>query len=552
MSTFTAFTNSLPKHRNPRRFWLLAVIAVISLVSASCSDGSDLDVAASTQAGATSETEPRSDEPPGTAETSDDDVAEESSAEPGHDGDAPASDDGATPDPDGPIRIETDVSFATGVAEGTFSVTAGSDRLGCSGGTLVDLEVNAGVLRTFTCDDADHQGDLVIFFDPNEGLEGPGELNARWYTRGSTGDFVGVDTEGLWAAQLVSGGAEAILTEAEPTGTEADPVALTDSWLAGLVDTVPVQSDGGGVLLATIGPDGAVAQASAGTDPDGTAPTVDDAFRIGSITKVFTALATLQLVDAGVLSLDAAVVDHVSRIEVPAGITVRDLLQHTSGLPNLTNRPDFWDQVFGDLGRRWAPEEAIDLITGRDQAFDPGSEFGYSNTNYIVLGVLIEEVTGQLYHEVVRNGILAPLDLTQTYLAGFETGSEPFVAYTGLMGPVRATDFDYTSNVTMAWAAGAMVSSATDLHTLFTALFDGLLVSEELTAQMTDNLLYGLGLELFEWSDGLVGHSGRIPGYITVVRHDADSGTTGFAVATGPDVWLQPALAPLYQAVAAQ
>ncbi len=298
------------------------------------------------------------------------------------------------------------------------------------------------------------------------------------------------------------------------------------------VETVAgdIEVTDGAFMFAVVDAHGEAVAGSNGVDGDGNAPTATDVFRIGSITKVFTSAATLTLVEDGVVDLDAPASRYVSRVPVPDDVTVRDLLRHTSGIYNYTDDPDFIPSTFDAPDRFWTPEEVVAVVVDQPSLFEPGSEFRYSNTNYVILGVLIEEVTGQQYHEVLRERIISPLGLSSTYLAGFEGGPEVFDPYEH----EGDADYDYTSVASGAWSAGAMVSSAGDLHTLFTALFDEEIVSSDLVAQMIDGTEYGFGMELFQSGEGLFGHGGGIPGYVTFVLHSPESGVTGFLVSTDP------------------
>lgn len=317
-----------------------------------------------------------------------------------------------------------------------------------------------------------------------------------------------------------------------------------DEFLAEQIGQVKVADDGGSVMVVVIEPDGTTTHASAGVGPSGTAPTAADTFRIGSITKVFTSIVTLTLVDEGLVDLDAPAANYVTRVDVPAEVSVRDLLQHTSGIPNFTNDPTFYNRMVDDPSRAFAPEETFDLVAGKDLGFEPGSRFEYSNSNFLVLGLLIEEVTGRPAAEVVRARILDPLDMTDSYLSGFEPGPAPFGSFTELYGSKQPIDFDYASIESDAWLAGAMVSSAGDLHTLFTALVGGELISAESFAEMTANDDYGLGLITNGTGidDTLIGHNGGIIGYFTLALHSPDTGRTAFWVAAGEGISYGPAV----------
>ncbi len=336
--------------------------------------------------------------------------------------------------------------------------------------------------------------------------------------------------------------------------TPFEPAAVSgvdEGFLAKNIARVDLPTDGGSVMVVVIEPDDTVTYASAGTGPKGTAPAADDIFRIGSITKVFTSIATLTLVDEGLLNLDAPVAEYVTRVEVSAEITVRDLLQHTSGLPNFTSHPTFYARMVDDPSRAFEPEETFDLVADDELLFEPGSQFEYSNSNYLVLGVLIEEVTGRSAAQELRSRIMDPLEMTDTYLSGFEAGPDPFGSFTTLYGSKQPIDFEYTSIESDAWTAGAMVSSAGDLHKLFTALVSGDLVSNASFIAMTSDDAYGFGLITGGGaSDSLIGHDGGIVGYYTLVFHSPETGRTAFWVAAGDGIDYGPAVADVADRIA--
>jgi D-alanyl-D-alanine carboxypeptidase len=282
----------------------------------------------------------------------------------------------------------------------------------------------------------------------------------------------------------------------------------------------------GAFMVAIVDSSGRTVHASEGPDSDKRLPTPEDTFRVGDITKIFTSLLTLLLVDEGVVDLDAPAANYVTRVRVPPGVTVRDLLQHTSGIPNFVETPGFWDRVLNRPRRVWSPEDVAGLVEDQAPLFEPGAEFGFADTNYVVLGILIEEVTGQDFAQEMRTRIIRPLGLDSTYLAGSEKGPEPFGAYTSMRGDHEPIDFDYTSAATAEWAAGAMVSSAIDLHALLSAVFERRVISEESLAEMTANDEYGLGIGYA--GENLYGHDGWMPGYGTVVLHGPRSGMTAF------------------------
>lgn len=317
--------------------------------------------------------------------------------------------------------------------------------------------------------------------------------------------------------------------------TFEEPIRTSTEGLAPLgqeyVDTVAgdIFVADGAVMFAAVDAQSEAVAGSNGVDSAGNAPTTTDVFRIGSITKVFTAVATLTLVDDGVVDLDAPASQYVTRIPVPADVTVRHLLSHRSGIVDHRSDPLLTPD------RLWTPEEWLAGLESQPSLFEPGTQYSYSSANFQILGVLIEEVTGQPYHQALRERIISPLGLSSTYLAAFETGQEVFDPW----DPEGNPNYDYTSLASSSWSAGGMVSSAGDLHTMFTALFNDQIVSSGLVAQMIDGDDYGLGLqfdglgpELQAQEEGIFGHVGVVRGYLTVVRHSPETGDTVFLAST--------------------
>jgi D-alanyl-D-alanine carboxypeptidase len=319
----------------------------------------------------------------------------------------------------------------------------------------------------------------------------------------------------------------------------------TTDFLQARADAL-VRSDApGGVILAIVRPGGEVIAASAGHQSGGSPIPADGRVRIGSVTKTFTAVLVLQLVDEGSVDLDAPARTYVTNPPPPAGVTVRDLLQHTSGLPG-DAQPGLLERIQGRPNQPLTPQEILAFTRDVPPLFEPGTGWSYSNTNYIYLGLLIEDVTSMPVDNVLRTRIILPLGLDDTYLAGAEWGP------TVIRAPIRIGDhefpydYPYTSIATSAWTAGAMVSSAADLGTFFRALFAGKLLSKSALEEMTtiapesrvDEPPSGYGLGLTEWHPAefpgmeLYGHGGGIAGFLTLVFHDPVEGVTYFAAGT--------------------
>ncbi|KYF51350.1 hypothetical protein BE08_36415, partial [Sorangium cellulosum] len=246
-------------------------------------------------------------------------------------------------------------------------------------------------------------------------------------------------------------------------------------------------------------------------------------FRAGSITKTFVSTLVLMLRAEGALSLDDAVSTYVSGLPGGEEITIRQLLNHTSGLFNYTESEGFLRAVEADPARAWAPGELIAFSAGEAPYFEPGRGFRYSNTNYIVAGSLVEAVTGRRIAELLRARVLEPAGLSSTYL----DGAEPAVP--GLVRGYGSCDgelVDTTSAVdpSSAWTSGGLVSSAGDLTTFFARLRDGGLLGQAELAEMTtwvdtrpDGARgYGLGLARRTSPVGTAyGHGGSVWGFVS-------------------------------------
>jgi D-alanyl-D-alanine carboxypeptidase len=271
---------------------------------------------------------------------------------------------------------------------------------------------------------------------------------------------------------------------------------------------------------------------------DGSDMTPDLRFRIASVTKPFVATVALQLVAERRLSLDDTVEGWLPGI-VPGGqqITVRQLLAHTSGVPDYVEPLVLRLLTSAEFRRRtWEPAELVAYGTSRPPTFSPGTAWSYSNTGYLLLGMIVEEVTGAPISEEIEQRLLDPLGLDTTafpvddpriggdHAHGYELALDP--EGTPLGEPLDYTELDPS----IAGAAGAMVSTAEDLADFQRALLGGALLPPELLAEMKTpvagsppELPYGLGVGWLATSCGrLVGHTGGIFGFSTFAFSSED------------------------------
>ncbi|MFI6686752.1 serine hydrolase domain-containing protein [Streptomyces sp. NPDC050485] len=259
---------------------------------------------------------------------------------------------------------------------------------------------------------------------------------------------------------------------------------------------------------------------------------MDGQVRIGSNTKTFTAVVALQLVGERKIGLDATVDTYLPGLLRGDGIdgrriTVRQLLQHTSGLPDYMASPELADFTAVQY-RYFEPRDLIDMALAQKADFSPGAKWEYSNTNYLVAGLIIQKVTGRPVGEEITRRVIDRIGLRHTYFpAPGDTTVHEAHPEGYFRKPADGSLHDFTEmDSSMAWATGAIVSTNTDLNRFYTALLGGRLLAPAQLAQMRTTVpadeigpgvRYGLGLQSKPLSCGGVywGHGGTTPGYRT-------------------------------------
>ncbi|MDT0642806.1 serine hydrolase domain-containing protein [Zunongwangia sp. F363] len=219
-------------------------------------------------------------------------------------------------------------------------------------------------------------------------------------------------------------------------------------------------------------------------------------FKIASIGKLYNAVAITKLVSEGRLSLDKTLADYfpelVGRIENASEITLRMMVQHRSGIPNYTNTPNFWvDPPESD-------KKKLELVLDLPASFAPGEDYEYSNTNYLLISMLIEKVSGTTQFQYIKEKILEPLGLKNTFGSIHDVDMDELMSgyYVGVEEDIKTTDY------------GSMVATAEDVGIFLRALNDGSLLTEE------EQEIYS---SIYKYE-----HTGLIPGYQSIAKYHQD------------------------------
>lgn len=232
-------------------------------------------------------------------------------------------------------------------------------------------------------------------------------------------------------------------------------------------------------------------------------------FKIGSISKLYDAVAVTKLVNDNRLSLDDTLADYfpelVGRIEYADQITLRMMVQHRSGIPNLTDQPDFlWDNPPKNS------RESLELVLDMPADFEPDEKYSYSNTNYLLIGEILDKVLGYSHHQYIKDEILIPLELNNTFSSLNEVDLDDVISgyYVGVESDFKHID-------------AGMVATAEDVGIFLRALNDGSLLNDN------EQAIYS---SIYEYE-----HTGWVLGYYSIARYheDIDTVVVQFVNTTG-------------------
>ena len=240
-------------------------------------------------------------------------------------------------------------------------------------------------------------------------------------------------------------------------------------------------------------------------------------FKIGSISKLYIAVATAKLVKDNRLSLDKTLADYLpelkGRIANTDKITLRLMVQHRSGIPNFTDTPGYWEDISRDN------RETLDLVLNKPADFEPDKKYRYSNTNYLLIGEILDKTLGYSHHQYIKKEILIPHELNNTcsllsevdlndVMSGYYVGYDDDIKYNDFINP-----------------AGSMVATAEDAGIFLRALNDGSVFNEG------EQEIYS-SIYVYE-------HTGLLPGYSSIARYykDIDAVVIQFVNTSGGYTW---------------
>ncbi len=379
-------------------------------------------------------------------------------------------------------------------------------------------------------------------------------------------------------------GAAPRLPDYTSTLTEKIPALMAENGIPGAI--VLIRSPEKGDWKATFG----VRKIGEDSPPD-----IEDHVRIASITKTMTATVVLQLQQEGALSIDEPVSRYVTGVPNGDAITLAHLAEMRSGLYSYADDPEFAATLQSHPDTVWTPRQLLTVAFAHPPNFEPGSRYEYNNTNYVLLGLVIEKVTGMTAADALRTRIFDPLDLQATTLPAAVDSTLPDPHPRGYMwgpneayeGPLPQTQLDAAlagdltpsdhtdDNPSWAWTAGGVISRAEDVAVFVEAMVAGSLLDVETrqwrlaSMRPTDPSdpgglselgfgTYGFGLE---GAGPMYGHPGNIVGFAGLAAHDPEAGNTVVILTTvyltpqgGPpqNVLFAPILAELYPDVAAR
>jgi D-alanyl-D-alanine carboxypeptidase len=327
------------------------------------------------------------------------------------------------------------------------------------------------------------------------------------------------------AAMLAAGG----VTLAETSGSGFS-IASADADLDRALRKLVAMPGGppGVIAIVQRGEDRRVHRFGVADLSDNARMRINDHMRVASVAKAFSGAAALSLVSKEILSLDDTIGKHLPDLPKWSEVTLRQLLGHTSGLPDFSESDDFLAAVRASPKKPLAPRELLSFVENKPPKFTPGSRYKYSNTDNIVVGLMIAAATGRTYERELKAQVFRPLGLERTSLPMGARLPEPFIhGYDNAVSHLPPEDLSEIIAAGWAWASGGVVSSPADLNEFIRGYVGGALFDSQTQAEQRKVVEGGgseppgpgenaAGLAIFRYVTrcGTVwGHTGNTPGY---------------------------------------
>ena len=316
-----------------------------------------------------------------------------------------------------------------------------------------------------------------------------------------------------------------VINSSERSRTPADATTFDSTWanrFQTVLDSVMQATNAKGASVAVYTPEEGMWTGVSGTSNGWNPITPQMRFGVGSNTKLFIAVTMVRLQEEGILTLDDHLYQWLPSFQyVDSNTTIRQLLSHQSGIWDYWNDgPSLMFQIWADTSRFWTPEEIIGSIG--PPHFAPGNGYRYSNTNYVLAGMIIEAATSETWTQKLHDIIFDPLNLDSTFVGAFEPRNGPVAAeWDGYWGHL-ITNSPMTAEFSQANANGAILATASEMVQWYNALFNGSIISDsslQMVLTFDPTSLYGLGIQEAEPGAYIYYHTGGLLGYVSMIIH---------------------------------